>query len=785
MDHPAMKVVHEQAQRKYTIEGPAEMIKTRCPHGIKTWPAHSARQDDSGEASAPQQPEQASPTKGGAWDDLASEAAEQGVRMSVRLRKNRFGGSRLSMLSLAGPIGTCRLWYRRLYMAATQDSRATLLNPEQIRPVLVEGVWDEKTQRWRTLLMDVAEEETKEIGTDDQTVPENVRPQDAEDDDCVFVGVSAPAALLPADDLTRCLPGEEELPDWSPMHSPQREEASENEARSRSPHRDEGDGQHSASAGQASAPRRARSPSRAPGEASAPGELQLEDFQEACSRASKRVSRTGWAGGFDPNAELQPADYITWLANASKRPQDSMLDPDYPQNIVWFVSTCLGRMHQAKLAMLVNCCLAWKWRKHLRIALVTFGEDEDLLELLKDLAFFREAGLLRVASGGSLGLTLAHEGDPSQTAGPQAVPTDDEDTAPRGWHVQPYWHASVCKNAAHMFALYAGSTVGETPYMLVNLDCDNLLTPEHISKCVHFMRTAREASAPSGTAAGPSMIWPFFRSNCVGGPGTTGRMGVLARDFLEMGGYDEEMAEPTGYQDVDLQNRWVKSQAALPHGQRLHVVCKHVRECGVALPQDRDRTTDRGPAKLTHLHPHFKRFKWGSMNNINSGLMKKRLLDGKLVRNKEVAGGQPVPTGARLGCWWVEVWPPGGQLPKLPQKRVPRWTTIVASAPAYPVRGSEASTSPESEAEARPFLAPPPMRVQLVKAPMALPTPGRVFGSIARLALRGSQASTDDIAVTIHAAGLGRLEAHGSRELRSWCVAQNSFMAYLLLACRR
>jgi hypothetical protein len=96
----------------------------------------------------------------------------------------------------------------------------------------------------------------------------------------------------------------------------------------------------------------------------------------------------------------------------------------------------------------------------------------------------------------------------------------------------PYWHVSVAKNTAHLCA---------SNEILVNLDCDNY----------------------TGKNGGKFVIKEFIKSNNdlilhqwggVYGDGTFGRISMLKKYFLEVGGYDESF-EPMGYEDKDLIDR--------------------------------------------------------------------------------------------------------------------------------------------------------------------------------------------------------------------------------------
>jgi hypothetical protein len=96
----------------------------------------------------------------------------------------------------------------------------------------------------------------------------------------------------------------------------------------------------------------------------------------------------------------------------------------------------------------------------------------------------------------------------------------------------PYWHVSVAKNTAHLCA---------SNEILVNLDCDNF----------------------TGWNGGKFVIRQFLKSRSDMvlhqwgghyGDGTYGRISMLKKFFLKVGGYDESL-EPMGYEDKDLFER--------------------------------------------------------------------------------------------------------------------------------------------------------------------------------------------------------------------------------------
>ena len=93
----------------------------------------------------------------------------------------------------------------------------------------------------------------------------------------------------------------------------------------------------------------------------------------------------------------------------------------------------------------------------------------------------------------------------------------------------PFWHASVAKNTAHMYA---------THQIAVNLDCDNLTGKDGGLFVIDNMLKY----GPGGT-----IIHQFDNE----WNGTYGRIALSKSNFIRLGGYDESF-EPSGFQDTDL-----------------------------------------------------------------------------------------------------------------------------------------------------------------------------------------------------------------------------------------
>ena len=117
------------------------------------------------------------------------------------------------------------------------------------------------------------------------------------------------------------------------------------------------------------------------------------------------------------------------------------------QPYVLFVSTCMGRFYQMRIALLFNLCVSWGMRGCALFVVMTWREDEqELAQLARDAAFFIEAGFLRIASAGELGMRLAcrwPEEWPSPP--PENYTTAEPPPCDGGFQFQRTWHSPVTR----------------------------------------------------------------------------------------------------------------------------------------------------------------------------------------------------------------------------------------------------------------------------------------------------------------------------------------------------
>jgi hypothetical protein len=288
-------------------------------------------------------------------------------------------------------------------------------------------------------------------------------------------------------------------------------------------------------------------------------------------------------------------------------------------------STCFGRYEQAMTALAVNITVTWRFRDRLHYTLVTFGDDNAPSRELQD--FLRpaiECGMLTLASGGTRLVAALATGE--AVAMPlhmrHMVAGATREAEPRVERLA-FWHASIGKNTAHEAALWADSTSVQPPWLVCNLDCDNIVTADYIRQNFRHFAEGNRPGAITTCGAGTAGA-------------LTGRMCYRHVDFAALGGYDEACL-PMGGQDVDYKKRTdILRRRTINPGHSLDLTTAHV--CGGALPNDPDRRVDRGEAKIAHVDPALRRLPygrtWNAMNLYNwQQFFGPRLRAGEMERN--------------------------------------------------------------------------------------------------------------------------------------------------------
>ena len=151
---------------------------------------------------------------------------------------------------------------------------------------------------------------------------------------------------------------------------------------------------------------------------------------------------------------------------------------------VSYATACLGREWQLRISLPLNLWFAQKYRTAVRFVVVVYNKHtKDAAELLQfmfdNFSHFISNGLLTIA-------------------------TAERDS----------WHASVCKNSAHVLACvtpWPGKPVADgVPWLwcagdrhvIVNLDADNILTEEAIGTLGHHLRNLGPGYAPPSIEVG-------------------------------------------------------------------------------------------------------------------------------------------------------------------------------------------------------------------------------------------------------------------------------------------
>ena len=386
---------------------------------------------------------------------------------------------------------------------------------------------------------------------------------------------------------------------------------------------------------------------------------------------------------------------------AARRPSE------YNDAILYLCTTCLDRWRQCVACVLTNLLMLWPARNDCRLVLVSWGEDEEgLRELCSIAAPFLEEGVLLLWSGGETGARLCPPGPPTDPVA--AVPAGVEvllDVGP----ARRLWHASVCKNTAHLAALqHARLREPDRPPLLANVDCDNLITREWLIEVFDALCGSRFVPNPFSrgkTSAAVPRVRNGVFSTGNNDADCTGRIALQGDVWLMLRGYDEQGLFGSGYQDVDLRNRLVAAarepgltHAAVPGVSEVAAVpassaylppkpLKLRSQVGVAIANSAvSRKEDRGEAKIRNVETGgATRLTWTQMNGVNGRICQQRLRNKEVVRN----------VGHTIGSWAVAVLP--STLAELPSAAVPGEAASSAGAarrPVVPGGRPKASNSP-------------------------------------------------------------------------------------------
>jgi hypothetical protein len=337
-----------------------------------------------------------------------------------------------------------------------------------------------------------------------------------------------------------------------------------------------------------------------------------------------------------------------------------------------------------------------------RIYVATFGADEDGVAFIQHwLAYAMQQGVLFCGSGGAAGrhAKAAVDHPPAAAVGhplPAAVELPGSELE--------YWHASIAKNCSHRFAaehaigLQRHSGGGASPCLDEVLQKD-VAAQRVASRCLLMCLDGDNVMAPGLSLALTNAIggrWGCYR--CSGNRGTTGRLGCLLIDFVELGGYDQEPdTVGSGSQDIDLINR-LADKGKQVNGQKWTRNIKGLQKVGFAIPNSSTWEIDRGSAKVEFVKPSFCNT-WAEHNKHNWHVMENKRKAGRLVRNN---GWQ------HLGAWLV-------QLPLAPVSATaavpgpsPRPSHVTPGGTAAAAASSSSST-PAGRAVADSHVPPTPM----------------------------------------------------------------------------
>lgn len=292
-----------------------------------------------------------------------------------------------------------------------------------------------------------------------------------------------------------------------------------------------------------------------------------------------------------------------------------------------------------KDAFPLQLAVALMFAPRVKIFLVTFADDASAWEYcFKHAQWALDLGILYLASAG----------DKSG----EVVPSSAR---------QRYWHASRCKNAAHVFAAQEVKKQGIAPetVVLVNMDADNIMPPAYLEHLLAGFQAETQRAVAAGFSPQLVPLRAIVARSAAGG--LTGRIAISLPDFARLGGYDEEPnTYGTGYQDVDLLTRARSMiEKFTEESQKLMLrkdasVYKLPCEAGSAFLNEPNLTVkeDRGPAKIKNLDPEVvKAFKtWGRINQANVTHLRAKLSQGLIGRN----GVGPNPRLNQTATWHLD-----------------------------------------------------------------------------------------------------------------------------------
>ena len=289
---------------------------------------------------------------------------------------------------------------------------------------------------------------------------------------------------------------------------------------------------------------------------------------------------------------------------------------------VCLCTTMFKREASWKNAFPLQLAVALMFAPRVKIFLVTFADDASAWDYcIKHAQWALDLGILYVASSGDM-------------AG-EVVPSSAR---------QRYWHASQCKNAAHVFAAQEVKKQGIAPesVVLVNMDADNIMPPAYLEHLLSGFQAETQRATMAGFNPQLVPLRAIVARSATGG--LTGRIAMSLPDFARLGGYDEEPdIYGTGYQDVDLLVR-AKSMVTdfTEQSQKLMLrkdaaVYRMPCEAGAAFLNEPNLTVkeDRGSSKIKNLDPEVvKIFKtWGRINQANVSQMCAKMSKGLIGRN--------------------------------------------------------------------------------------------------------------------------------------------------------
>lgn len=157
------------------------------------------------------------------------------------------------------------------------------------------------------------------------------------------------------------------------------------------------------------------------------------------------------------------------------------------------------------------------------------------------------------------------------------------------------WHASLCKNIAHVYA---------SGVIVSNLDCDNYTGN---NGGLHIIKNFKSNNILFHQ-------WSGYQKD-----GSYGRISMLKSVFMHLNGYDQSLL-PMGYQDHDIILRFIYVYGAINY-KKYAKNSIEIKKYSRAIKNDKSKS-------ISNLDKKYDKLSWESMNKINKIISRNRITRG-------------------------------------------------------------------------------------------------------------------------------------------------------------